>query len=178
MFTIIVLLLVGLLAIVIAIIATRPATFRVSRSATMAAPAEVTFAQINDLRLFQAWNPFGDADPNHTKTFEGPPQGVGSIFRWSGNNKVGQGSMTIVHIEPQRRVRIQLDFIKPFRATHQAEFTFEQSASTTTVTWIMTGDNNFISKAFQMFCSMDTMVGSEFNRGLAKLKTIVEAPAA
>lgn len=178
MYTTIALLLVGLLAIVVAIIATRPATFRVGRSATMAAPAEVAFAQINDLRLFQAWNPFGDADPNNTKTFEGPPQGVGSIFRWSGNNKVGQGSMTIVHVEPNHRVRIQLNFIRPFRATHQAEFTFEQSARTTTVTWIMTGENNFVSKAFQVFRSMDTMVGNEFNRGLAKLKTIVEAPAA
>ena len=41
----------------------------------------------------------------------------------------------------------------------------------------MTGQNNFLSKAFSMFVDMDTMLGSDFEKGLANLKPIVESKA-
>jgi hypothetical protein len=41
----------------------------------------------------------------------------------------------------------------------------------------MTGDKNFISKAFCMFMNMDKMVGGDFERGFANLKSVVETAA-
>jgi len=46
------------------IVAARPADFRVSRSMTMNAPAENVFSQVNTLRAWEAWNPWGKMDPN------------------------------------------------------------------------------------------------------------------
>jgi hypothetical protein len=39
----------------------------------------------------------------------------------------------------------------------------------------MTGKNNFIAKAVCLFMSMDKMVGGQFEKGLAQMKTVAEA---
>ena len=41
----------------------------------------------------------------------------------------------------------------------------------------MTGENNFMSKAFCLFMSMDKMVGGDFEKGLAQLKATAEEAA-
>ena len=46
----------------------------------------------------------------------------------------------------------------------------------TTVTWTMSGDNDFLSKAFSLFMGgMDKMIGPDFEKGLAQLKAVAEA---
>jgi hypothetical protein len=37
----------------------QPADFRVTRSASIDAPPEVVFAQVNDLRKWNDWSPWG-----------------------------------------------------------------------------------------------------------------------
>ena len=39
----------------------------------------------------------------------------------------------------------------------------------------MFGTNGFMLKAFGLFMSMDKMLGAEFEKGLASLKSIVES---
>ena len=43
------------------------------------------------------------------------------------------------------------------------------------VTWSMVGQTNFIAKIIHLFVDMDTMIGGNFERGLADMKSIVEA---
>ncbi|MBW8884435.1 MAG: SRPBCC family protein, partial [Planctomycetia bacterium] len=74
-------------------------------------------------------------------------------------------------------IRIKLEFEKPFKATSTAEFTFKPQADQTLVTWSMFGKNDFMGKAISLFMDCDKMVGSEFEKGLASMKAIVEAPA-
>jgi hypothetical protein len=38
----------------------------------------------------------------------------------------------------------------------------------------MSGQKNFMSKAFCLFVNMDKMVGGEFEKGLANLKSVTE----
>lgn len=166
-------LLVALVAL-IAFIATRPAAFRYTRSATIAAAPEALFDQINDLRKFQAWNPWAAVDPHSVVTFSGPPSGVGSSFAWKGNKNVGEGAMTITESTPSRLVRARMDFRKPFAATHTAEFTFTPEAGRTVVTWSMEGNNNFMGKVVGALIDCDKMVGGQFARGLTTLKDLME----
>jgi hypothetical protein len=65
--------------------------------------------------------------------------------------------------------------VKPFAVTNTAEFTFTPRGDQTAVTWSMSGTQNFMAKAFCMFMSMDKMVGGEFEKGLAQMKTVAEA---
>jgi hypothetical protein len=122
-----------------------------------------------------AWNPWEKIDPNMKLTYEGPPAGVGASYAWVGNKDVGEGRMTITAARPHESVQFKLEFFKPMTGTSDAEFTFKPQGSQTEVTWSMTGKNNFIAKAFCLFVNMDRMIGGNFEKGLAELKTIAEA---
>ena len=84
--------------------------------------------------------------------------------------------MTILECRPDELIRIKLEFFKPFKGTNTAEFTFvPQGDNQTQVTWAMFGPKNFIAKALHMVCSMDKMIGGQFEKGLANLKAVVSS---
>ena len=170
----IVLLLVVLLVIVVA---TRPADFRISRQTTVAAPATAVFPHVNELAKWRGWSPWENFDPNLKRTYEGPAAGKGASYRWVGNPKVGEGRMTITESRPADLVQIRLEFVKPFQATNVSEFAFTPAGKETLVVWSMTGRNNFMAKAFGLLMNMDKLVGSDFEKGLAKLKSVAEGKA-
>jgi len=172
--------LIGLvvLVVVFAVIVTlQPSEFRVARNATISAPPPAVFAQVNDFHKWEAWNPWAKIDLAMKQTYEGAPAGAGAIYTWAGNREVGEGRMTITESRPSDLIRIKLEFMKPFRATNTAEFTFKPEGNQTAVTWSMTGKNNFIAKAVHLFMNMDKMVGGQFEKGLAQMKSVVEAAA-
>jgi len=170
-----ILIVLGILIVAfIVVVATRPSEFRVSRSETIAAPPAVVFGHVNALRLWPAWSPFVTLDPNMKMTYDGPPSGVGAVSSWTGNDKAGEGSMTIVESKPGELVRFRLDFVKPFKGTNEAEFTFQPQGDNTVVTWSMSGKNGFFFKAISLFCNMDKALGSVFSEGLANLKKVSE----
>jgi hypothetical protein len=171
---------VGIVVIVVAfavIVALQPSEFRVARSTAISSPPAAVFAQVNDFHNWEAWSPWAKLDPAAKATFEGPRAGKGAIFRWAGNEEVGEGSMMITESRPSDLIRIKLDFLKPFEATNTAEFTFKPEGNQTAVTWSMEGQNNFIAKAVCLFMNMDKMVGGQFEKGLASMKSVAEAAA-
>lgn len=176
-------LLVGAAVLIIAVVAlvtvisTRPSEFRVSRSTTISAPPSVVFGQVNDFHEWEAWNPWGKLDPDMTTTYEGPEQGPGATYSWTGDTNVGEGRMTIEESQPNERIRITLEFLKPMKAINTAEFTFQPEGNRTNVTWSMHGENNFMGKAVGLFMDMDKMIGDNFEKGLADLKAIAESKA-
>ena len=188
-----------IIVVFVIIVATRPGAFRVTRSATIAAPADVVFAQVNDLHKWEAWSPWAKLDPNAKITFEGPVAGVGAGYTWAGNSQVGEGRMTISESRANELIRFNLEFLKPMQMKNAAEFTFKTEGKQTSlylkdylgvaeftfktegkqtaVTWSMSGTNGFIGKAFSLFVNCDKMVGPDFEKGLAQLKTVSEAAA-
>ena len=169
--------LIGLAVLVvlfIMIVSARPADFRVSRSLAMNVPAETVFAQVNTLRNWEAWNPWQKLDPNIQMAYDGPPSGVGASYAWKGDSKVGEGRNTVVESKPGAVVRFRLEFRKPMKATNTAEFMFKTQGTQTEVTWTMTGKRNFMAKVFGLFMDFDTMIGGQFENGLAALKTVAE----
>lgn len=158
----------------IVFVALRPAEFRITRKGVISAPPPVVFAHVNDFHAWEAWSPWAKIDPECKVRYEGPTAGPGAVFGWSGNNKVGEGRMTIVENRPSEMIRIRLEFLRPFKATNTAEFTFAPASGGTEVTWSMFGCNSFMAKAFSMFCDMDKMVGKDFEKGLAQMKAAVE----
>src|SRR5687768_7919181 len=61
-----------IVAVVLVVAATRPADFRVERSASLAASPEALFEHVNDHHKFSVWNPFLKLDPNVKNTYTGP----------------------------------------------------------------------------------------------------------
>ena len=173
-----ILIVVALVIIVlIVIIAMQAPSYTVVRSATMAAPQPTVFAEVNDFHNWEAWSPWAKLDPSMKQSFQGAPSGTGAIYSWVGDKKVGEGRMTITESRPSDLVRIKLEFIKPFASTADTEFTFKPDGNQTAVTWSMSGQKNFMAKAFGLFVSMDKMIGRDFEKGLAQMKTVVETKA-
>ena len=159
---------------VLAFAATKPDTFSVQRSASIKAPPEKIFAVVNDFHRWTDWSPWEKLDPAMKRTRSGAASGKGAVYAWEGNSKAGAGRMEIIESTPASKIGIQLDFIKPFEGHNIAEFTFAPESDATRVTWTMHGPTPFISKVMQVFVSMDTLIGKDFEAGLANLKTLTE----
>ena len=158
--------------------AMQPEDFRIQRSTTVNAPPERIYPLIADFRAWGPWSPWEKKDPAMKRTFSGPDSGVGAAYGWEGDKNVGTGKMTILEASAPGKVVIKLEFLKPFEATHTAEFTLQPDAGATTITWAMTGKNNFLAKVMCVFMNMEKMVGPDFEAGLAGLKAIAEKPGA
>jgi hypothetical protein len=152
----------------------QPDDYRLTRTTVIAAPAAAVFAQVNDLQKWEGWSPWAKLDPNAKVTFSGPSSGEGASFKWDGNDKVGAGTMTITASKPITRIATRTDFIKPFAGTSNSDFVFSENGGQTNVIWTMTGTHNFIGKAMCLVMSMETMLGPDFERGLAQLKQVAE----
>jgi uncharacterized protein YndB with AHSA1/START domain len=158
----------------LAFASTRPDSFRVERTTTIDAPPERVFQLVADFHRWPEWSPWEKIDPQMTRTHRGPEQGVGASYAWEGNKKVGSGSMEILEAEPPRRLRIRLDFLRPFEAHNTTDFAFEPQGTGTRVTWAMHGPANFMTKVMCVFTTMDAMVGKDFEKGLATMKEVAE----
>ncbi len=171
----IILILLGLaIVVILGLAAFKPDTFRVVRRATIKAPPEKVFSTINDFHQWPQWSPWEKLDPAMKHTHSGTASGVGAAYAWEGNKKVGAGSMEVLESMPWSRIKIKLDFIRPFAGHNITEFTLEPEANNTVVTWAMQGPAPFISKLMQVFMSMDTMIGKDFEEGLNNLGRVSE----
>ena len=156
--------------------ATKPDSFRIQRSTTIAAPPDKVFALINDLRQFNTWNPFAKLDPQNAITYDAVTTGVGGAYTWQGE-KSGAGRMQIAESVPAQRVTAKLDFTKPFEAHNMVDFTVQtQGDKGSTVTWAMHGPMPYMNRLMTVFFDMDKTVGKDFEAGLANLKALAEKP--
>jgi hypothetical protein len=167
----------AVLGVLCVVVAMQPAEFAVVRRTTIAAPPAVVFAQLNDFRKWQAWSPWEKMDPNLQRTYSGPAAGVGSTYAWQGNGAVGAGRMIITASTPGEHVGLTLEFAAPMVATNAIDFTLAETPGGVDVSWAMAGRNGFLGKAITMVVGMDAMVGSQFEQGLADLKSVAEAAA-
>jgi hypothetical protein len=168
----------ALVAVLAVVVAMQPAAFSVERSETIRAPSSLLYGYIASPRAHEQWSPFMRMDPVQKNTYSGPASGVGAVCSWEGG-AAGEGRMTVVGTTPNQEVDVKLEFVKPMQATNRAVFTLVPAGGdATTVTWRMEGNNGFVAKAVGLVMNMDTMVGGEFAKGLAALKTLAESGTA
>jgi uncharacterized protein YndB with AHSA1/START domain len=174
MFKTIALVVVVLIAGVLVFATTRPDAFRVERSISIKAPPEKIFPYFDDFNRWAAWSPWEKLDPLMKRSFSGAPSGKGAVYAWEGNGKVGAGRMEIIDSAAPTKLAIKLDFLKPFEGHNTAEYTLVPAGDSTQVTWAMFGPAPYISKLMGIFVSMDSMIGKDFETGLANLKAAAE----
>jgi uncharacterized protein YndB with AHSA1/START domain len=159
-------------------VAMLPNAFHVERSARIDAPPERVYALIDDFPAWAGWSPWEKLDPELRRVYSGAPSGVGAEYAWQGNEQVGAGRMRIVEAIPPSKLVIALDFLEPFEASNTAVFTLEPDGGATRVTWAMDGDHTFFSKLIGLVVDTDSLVGADFEKGLADLEALAEQPAA
>ena len=150
-------------------------TYLVERSTTIAADPQPIYDRLVDFHAWMDWSPWEDLDPDQERSFTGAESGVGAGYAWSGNRKAGRGSMQVTHTAPPTEVRIALDFDKPFKSANTIDFLLiPEGPNSTRVRWTMTGPKTLATKVMGLFTSMDKMIGPDFEKGLARLKDVVE----
>lgn len=183
MFVVLVLIVVAIAALFY-LASKKPDIFEVERSIIIEASPATIFPHINTLRNWKAWSPYERLDLAMVQTYSGPDSGAGAKMAWVGNSKAGSGSVTITESEPDARIGLNLDMLKPFEGHNVVEFTLEpvhagnentsSQTETTKVTWAMSGPQALIPKLMGVVMNMDKMVGGQFAEGLANLKRVVE----
>lgn len=155
-------------------VASRPDEFRIARTARIAAPAELVFPMINDLRAMNAWNPFDKKqDPNIKGSYSGPQSGVGAHYDFEGK-KAGTGFVEIIESTAPRHVVMRLCMTRPMSCDHRVEFTVEPRGLECDVTWALSGKSQLMGKLCGLIMNMDKMCGSVFETGLADLRALAE----
>lgn len=163
--------LLGILVVVLAAALgayTLPREARVFRSVDIAAPPAAVYAIVSDLRRFNEWSPWLELDPSAEFTFT-----VDRTMNWqSANPNMGSGSQTIVRLEPEEAVEFGLDFgaMGPAEAT----IDLDPTPMGTLVTWGFSTDLGFNPVARYMGLMFDGWIGSDYERGLTKLKAVAE----
>ncbi|TNF19621.1 MAG: hypothetical protein EP318_13940 [Rhodobacteraceae bacterium] len=151
-----------------------PREVRVERSTTVNAPAAEIFPYVNSMQETGKWSPWLELDPDVALSYSGPEAGVGNRMEWrSDHPQVGSGSQEIIDSEPDRRVVTALDFGE--MGTAQAHVLLAPHDSGTEVTWGFVTDTGRNPLLRWMGLMMDGWVGSDYEKGLARLKTLAES---
>lgn len=149
-------------------------SFRIERSTTIQAPAAAVYAHVVDLQAWQGWSPWEGADPDLERTYSPQTAGAGAWYAWSGNRKAGSGRMEITEAQEPGLVALDLAFLKPFKAQNTTQFEITESGGTSTVRWVLTGEQNRRTKLMGKVFNLEGYIGGEFEKGLASLKRLAE----
>lgn len=150
--------------------------YRVSRAARIDAPPSAVYPHLEDLRRWLPWSPWEGHDPYTVRTWSGREHGAGAGYSWNGNRETGEGSVWILAAEPDRRLDLELTFVRPFPAesTLRLDLDPESDGAACVVTMTMAGSLRPLLRALRRFMPLDAMLAKDLERGLAKLTEVVE----
>lgn len=149
-------------------------TYTVERSETIDAPPKRIYDHIADFHHWSRWSPWEDLDASMEQTFTGAKSGTGAVYAWSGNRKAGQGRMEITEATEPSHVKIDLAFEKPWKSRNDTWFTITPEGNRSRVVWTMTGKKTLMTRVMGIFKSMESLLGPDFEKGLAQLKATTE----
>lgn len=171
-----ILVVLGLIIIGVLIYAsTLPAHYEYAREIEISASAEKIFPFINNSEKGQSWMPWKEKDLKMQLIYTGPTEGVGSKSAWISEGEMGKGESEITESNLNKSVKMKLTYFEPMSMTQSADLNLSPTATGTLVRWSISGENNFMGRVFSVFMDMKTLIGKEFDKGLNKLKLIVEA---
>ena len=165
----------GLMAFIILLHLLGPKSYDVSRTIEIERPQKEVFTYLKSLKKMDDWSPWAKKDTNMEKKFTGTDGEVGAISYWNGNKEVGEGEQEIKNIVGDHRIESELRFLKPFKSTSDCYLDVkEMSPGKSIVKWGFSGKNKFPMTIMSLFKSMDSMVGPDFEEGMASLKSKLE----
>ena len=138
------------------------------RSAVIAAEPGELFPLIASNSGYQRFNPYKAKDPDLKIEMFGPASGIGSGFAFD-----GKGTQTVVALEENRSVTMQIDL--GARGKPVTVFTLEPVGAGARVTWSTRSDFglNPVGRVIGLF--LDGMLGPDYEKGLKLLGNAAQA---
>lgn len=173
MITIVGILVCLIFGIFLAYVAVDKKEILIVRELVISAPVERIFPYISNSKRSDNWMPWVDSDPDVNIVYSGPEEGLGAKSSWVGK-KMGVGTSEITECIQNKKVCNKLTYSKPFVMTQYSELLLITTEKGTLVKWSVRGNPTFVFRLMGMFLNFDKMIGSEFEKGLNKLKFIAE----
>ncbi|MBC7777036.1 MAG: SRPBCC family protein [Phycisphaerae bacterium] len=148
--------------------------YAVEREITINKPKQEVFDYVKYLKNQDNWSTWNQMDPKMKHTYRGTDGTVGFVSAWE-SDKMGNGEQEIKKITEGERIDAELRFKGMFASVSPAYMTTEAvNDSTTKVKQAMSGHMAYPMNFMQVFMSMEEMIGTEYEKSLAKLKGILE----
>ena len=148
-----------------------PSTFEIEKSVVIKAAPERIHQFTGDLARWPEWTPWLKEDPDLMVTLGDPTTGVGATQAWTGGSS--DGELTFTRCDPGWGIAYDMTFNKK---TYISTGTMEYipAPGGTQVVWKMVGDNgnNIMARYFAGL--MPSLIGPQFEEGLARLKLVSE----
>ncbi len=141
--------------------------FQVRKSILIAAPPEQVYATLRDFRRWPEWSPWLITEPETELTYSAD----GTRYAWNGK-VTGSGEVAVVREDAPRSFDCRLTFLKPWKSVNSTAFHLTPKDGGTEVTWSMEGSLPIFM--FWMKSMMTAFVGSDYQRGLMMLQSLME----
>jgi len=144
--------------------------YHVERSIVIEKPIKEVRDSLKNYKEWARWSPWLIMEPDATVTYSDRQGQVGATHGWSGV-LVGAGGMELMEVHDDA-LKMQINFVKPFKSQADIGFKLEEQGDTTHVTWYMDGYLPFFM--FWMTTKMKTYIAMDYERGLLMLKEYME----
>lgn len=155
-----------------------PRVVTVERSREIAAPVEIVFGEVADLRRQTEWLPWRTIDPSYEYSFGEVTTGVDAWYAWQSRDS-GAGKYTLREVVPLKKIVYELEFDGlDDRAATVGTWIFAAPASDrTAVTWQLVHEAAGLGERWAN-AFLPSALGSVFDQGLQELAARAEAMAA
>ena len=142
----------------------------IDRSILIDAPTNKIYSIITNFNDWRPWSPWLIIEPETKLTVAQD----GQSYEWEGV-RTGSGNMTIRKAEDNKKLELDLNFLKPWKSYANTWFTLEDEGGSTRVHWAMESSIPFF--LFFMVRMMKAMIENDYDKGLMMLKSYVETGA-
>ncbi len=150
-----------------------PKHIKVERQISINKSTGLVKEKLTDYQFFHdKWSPWTEKDPAMKTEYTGTPGQIGHKYSWSGNKDVGSGSMQITAFSGDTIMQT-LSFDR--EGDSKAYYILKDNNNSTDITWGMMFDVGFMGRPVMLFMNMDKMLGEDYDKGLAKLKSELES---
>lgn len=149
-----------------------PSTAVVERTGVIHAPIDSVYAQVNDLKAWQNWNPWSRPDTTAELVFSNPATGAGANYSWNG--QLNSGKVIILDSEPDKGVHYTMDIrnMRPVKGGIELKRTADGKA--TAIFWHMEIKLGLLPWWKLRGFLSDRIYGPSMDAGLTKLSDLCE----
>lgn len=153
-----------------------PSSQSVEREITIHKPIDSVYLYLKELKHFNQWSVWGSADSTIQYTYSDKAGVVGAVANWQGADSIsGKGKITIEALEANEKIITSIELIAPSVLKTTSTFYLRKIAGNITqVKWLFEIPSKKPWNIFNFFASLDDEKGSDFEKGLQRLKVEME----
>ncbi len=149
--------------------------YNITRSIIINKSARDVYQYIILLKNQVHYNKFVMVDPNQKVEYRGTDGTMGFVLAWNGNKQAGEGEQEIKKLVENKRMDIELRFVRPMAGVAQAPMELEaKSPDETIVTWGMSARMPYPANIMLLLGNIEGMLGKELDESLVNLKRELE----